>query len=203
MKQHWLIMGITLLLAAAAASAAEPVPVSVQAPSPRQILLPPALLQSQSLPAAQPVPTSAQAPPVPPRRNLTLADLKAQFPQSKEGHFQMEVPSILNTSTDREAQVLLDGKSLETTGQVMAETVAGADGTVLRITRSQLLCCSAHARQCSVALKFSGKAPAFKELAWVKLAGTLTYQREGLKTVPVIVVKEIGETAAPVNLLLQ
>jgi uncharacterized membrane protein YcgQ (UPF0703/DUF1980 family) len=114
----------------------------------------------------------------------------------------MELPAILNTSTDLEAQALLAGQPVETTGQVMPETVDNADGRRLRIFRSQLLCCSAHARQCSVALELPEVATEFKELAWVKLVGTLSYRREGRTIVPVIIVKGIKEIAAPVNPLL-
>lgn len=143
------------------------------------------------------------APSVPPKPGFTLADLKAQVPQNKEGSFLMEVPAILNTSTDREVQVLLAGQAVETTGQVMPETAENADGKSLRITRSQLQCCSAHARQCSVALRFPEEAPAFKEMAWVTLVGTISYKQEDGKSVPVVIVKEIKETAAPKNQLLQ
>ena len=115
----------------------------------------------------------------------------------------MEVPAILNTSTDREVQALLTGQPVETTGQVMPESLRNADGKSLRITRSQLQCCAEHARQCSVALQFSEKAPTFKELAWVTLVGTISYKQEDGKTVPVIHVKAIKEIAAPKNPLLQ
>lgn len=123
--------------------------------------------------------------------------------QNKDGTFLMEVPAILNTSTDREVQALLTGQPVETTGQVMPESLRNADGKSLRITRSQLQCCAEHARQCSVALQFSEKAPTFKELAWVTLVGTISYKQEDGKTVPVIHVKAIKEIAAPKNPLLQ
>jgi hypothetical protein len=145
---------------------------------------------------------AAVAPAVPAKGGFTLADLKAQIPQTKDGTFQIEIPQILNTATDLEVQSLLAGQSVETTGQVMPETVNNADGRFLRIFRSQLLCCSAHARQCSVGIELPDHGATFKEMAWVKLVGTLSYKREDRKIVPIIVVKEIKETAAPVNPLL-
>jgi hypothetical protein len=166
-------------------------------------LPPPALIQPAAPPPAAAIHATVPAPAAPPRRALTFADLKAQFPQNKDGQFLMEVPSIVNTSTDREAQSLLTGQSVETTGQLMPETIGNADGKSLRITRSQLQCCAEHARQCSVALQFSEKAPALKELAWVRLVGTISYKQEDGKTVPVVIVKEIKEIAAPKNQLLQ
>jgi hypothetical protein len=195
MKRHAILLKSVLALAAVAVSCEQR--AAAQSPPP-----PPASI----LPAATP-PAATRAtvpPPAPlPKSRLTLADLKAQFPQNREGHFQMEVPAILNTSTDREAQALLTGQPVETTGQVMPETIGNTDGKSLRITRTQLQCCSEHARQCSVALQFSGKAPAFKELAWVTVVGTLSYKQEDGKAVPIVTVREIKETTTPKNQLLQ
>jgi hypothetical protein len=144
----------------------------------------------------------APAPAVPAKGGFTLADLKAQIPQSKDGTFLIEIPMILSTATDLEAQSLLAGQPVETTGQIMPETLSGTDGGRLRIFRSQLLCCATHARQCSVAIELPEKAPALKEMTWVKLTGTLSYKREDRKIVPVFIVKEIKETAPPPNPLL-
>lgn len=195
MKRHAILLRSVLALAAAALASEERAAAQTAPPPPAQIRPtspPPAATQAS-------VPVSA----VPAKRALTFADLKAQFAQNKDGTFLMGVPSIVNTSTDREAQALLAGQSLETIGQVMPETVDNAEGKSLRITRSQLQCCAAHARQCSIALQFSEKAPAFKELTWVTLAGTISYKQEDGKTVPVLIVKAIKEIAAPKNPLLQ
>jgi hypothetical protein len=194
MKRQALSLSSAIVLAVAALVHEEHAAAQSSAP-------PPALTPRTAPPLAATVHAAIPVPP--PRRALTFADLKAQFPQNKDGHFLMEVPSIVNTSTDREAQALLAGQHVETTGQVMAETVENADGKSLRITRSQLQCCSAHARACSVALQFSEKAPSFKELAWVTLVGAISYRQEDGKTVPVVIVKEIKETPAPKNPLLQ
>ena len=136
-------------------------------------------------------------------RGFTLADLKAQVPQNKEGDFMMEIPQILNTGSDKEIQGVLSGQSVETTGQVMPETVDNAGGNRLRIVRSLIQCCAAHARQYSVIIEFAGKVPAMKEMSWVKVVGTITYKQEGGKTVPVVIVKEIKETTKPGDPLLR
>jgi len=148
-------------------------------------------------------PAEPAAPAVPAKGGITLADLKAQIPQNKEGVFLIEIPMILSTATDLEVQALLAGQPVETTAQIMPETLDNAGGKFLRIFRSQLLCCATHARQCSVAIEFAGKAPALKEQAWVTLVGTLSYRREDRKIVPVIVVREIREVPSPANPLLQ
>ncbi len=142
--------------------------------------------------------------PIPAQKpGFTLADLKAQLPQNKDGNFVMQVPEILNTSTDAEVQSLLAGQVIETVGQVMREPENNAGGNLLRITRSQILCCSSHSRQCSVALEFSGKAPELGEMAWVTLTGVLSYRREERRIVPVITVRECRATAAPAETVLR
>jgi len=155
------------------------------------------LIPPTALPPATTVQATAPAPALAPGRALTLADLKAQFPQNIDGHFLMEVPSIVNTSTDREAQKLLAGQHVVTTGQLMAETGDNASGKSLRIAQSQFQCCSSHARQFSVALQFAGAVPAMTEGAWVRLTGTLVYRDDGGKTAPVIVVKQLVEISKP------
>jgi len=115
----------------------------------------------------------------------------------------MEIPQILNTGSDPEIRGVLSGQSVETTGQVMPETVDNAGGNRLRIVRSLIQCCAAHARQYSVIIEFAGKVPALKEMSWVKVVGTITYKQEGGKTVPVVIVKEIKETTKPGDPLLR
>ena len=78
-----------------------------------------------------------------------------------------------------------------------AMAVDNADGNRLRIVRSLIQCCAAHARQYSNIIEFAGKAPALKEMTWVKVVGTMSYKQEGGKTVPVVIVKEIKETTNP------
>jgi hypothetical protein len=133
---------------------------------------------------------------------FTLADLKAQVPQSKEGNFILEVPEIYYTAGDKEVQGVLTGQPVETTAQVMPEKVNNADGKRLRVFRLLVQCCAADARPYSVPVEFADKAPAIKDMTWVKLVGTMSYKLEGGQTVPLIAVKEIKETTAPENAML-
>lgn len=147
--------------------------------------------------------TGFAGPPPVASRPFTFDDFKAQIPQSAQGSFLLEIPQILNTAADPEVQAVVAGCSVETCGQVMAETTFNPEGNRLRVVRSQMQCCAAHAREYSVALAFAQKAPALPEMAWVKLLGTLSYERQGGKLVTVILVKEIQETAKPENPLLR
>ena len=164
------------------------------------LIVAPLLAGAKTATAADPAVAAAT---VVAHRGFTLGDLKAQVPRNKDGAFLMEIPQILNTGSDKEIQGVLSGQSVETTGQVMPETVDNADGNRLRIVRSLIQCCAAHARQYSVIIEFAGKVPAMKEMSWVKVVGTITYKQEDGKTVPVVIVKEIKETTKPDDPLLR
>ena len=135
---------------------------------------------------------------VPPKPGLTLADLKAQFPQSKEGNFIMEVPQIFFTATDKEVQVLLTGKTVETVGQV--KLTGDKRFCVFRFLTQ---CCAADARSYEIPVEYAEREPELKATSWVKLAGTVSYKQENGKTIPVIIATEVKETEAPKQTILK
>jgi uncharacterized repeat protein (TIGR03943 family) len=134
--------------------------------------------------------------------NFTLADLKAQVPQSKEGNFLLEVPEIYYTAGDKEVQGVLAGQSVETTAQVLPEKLNNPDGKRVRIFRLLIQCCAADARPFSIPVEFDKKAPEFKESTWVKVIGTMTYKSEGGQTVPVLQATSMVESAEPDNKMI-
>jgi hypothetical protein len=142
-------------------------------------------------------------PPSRPSQPFSLEDFKAQFPQNASGHFLLEIPMIVNTAADCEVRAVVAGCAVETCGQITSAGVCNPDGRRLRVIRSQIHCCAAHAREYSVTLLFEGKPPNFSELAWVHLAGTLSYEEQGDNRVAIILVKEIGEVPKPENSLLK
>lgn len=134
--------------------------------------------------------------------SFTLEDLKQQVPQNSAGEFVLEVPEIYYTGGDLEVQKVITGQAIETTAQVLPEKVNNADGHRLRIFRMLVQCCAADARPYSIPVDFGKKAPEFKDMTWVKVHGTLSYQKEGDQTVPVIHASKIEETAAPDNAMI-
>ncbi|MBL9129737.1 MAG: DUF1980 domain-containing protein [Verrucomicrobiaceae bacterium] len=133
---------------------------------------------------------------------FTLEDLKAQVPQSKEGHFLLDVPEIYYTGGDLEVQKVLTGQMVETTAQILPEKVNNADGHRMRIFRMLVQCCAADARPFSVPIDFGKKAPDFKDMTWVKVTGKVSYKKEGDQTVPLLEVSKVEETTAPDNAMI-
>lgn len=156
-------------------------------------------------PGATPAPATQAAPAAGSAQSygsFTLEDLKQQVPQNSAGEFVLEVPEIYYTGGDIEVQKVITGQSIETTAQVLPEKVNNADGHRLRIFRMLVQCCAADARPYSIPVDFGKKAPEFKDMTWVKVHGTLSYQKEGDQTVPVIHASKIEETAAPDNAMI-
>lgn len=134
--------------------------------------------------------------------SFTLADLKAQVPQSKEGNFLLEVPEIYYTAGDKEVQGVLAGQPVETIAQVLPEKLNNADGKRLRIFRLLVQCCAADARPFSIPVEFESKAPEFKDMTWVKVIGKMAYKSEGGQTVPVLLATSMTESAEPDNKMI-
>lgn len=134
--------------------------------------------------------------------SFTLADLKAQVPQSPEGNFMLEVPELYYTAGDKEVQSVLVGQPVETIAQVLPEKVNNESGTRLRIFRLLVQCCAADARPYSIPVEFGKTAPTFKDMSWVKVTGKMAYATEGDQTVPMIEVSSMTETAEPPNAMV-
>lgn len=133
---------------------------------------------------------------------FSLADLKAQVPQSPEGNFILEVPEIYYTAGDKEVQGVLSGQPVETIAQVLPEKVNNEKGTRLRIFRLLVQCCAADARPYSIPVEFGKAAPQFKDMSWVKVTGKMTYKQEGEQTVPVLEATSMTEAAEPANAMV-
>lgn len=153
-----------------------------------------ALLASATIALADP---AVPPPRVLPKIAFTLADFEAQTQRSAAGNYVMEVPEIANLSLSAIARSVLDTKPVETIAQFTR-----ADGKP-RAVRSLISCCAAHAKQFEVAVQFDADAPAFGEMSWVKITGAISFRVENGKPNPVIVVREIVETAPPKNPVLR
>lgn len=134
--------------------------------------------------------------------SFTLEDLKQQIEQNSKGEFVLQVPEIYYTAGDLEVQRVINGQPVETTAQILPEKVNNAHGHRVRIFRMLVQCCAADARPYSVPVDFGKKAPEFKDMTWVKISGTMTYEKDGDQTIPVIKATSIEETPAPENTMI-
>ena len=175
-------------------------PVSSDPPNPSPLpgvlSLPPAALAGSG-----PVsPPASHRPPPDSHQRFSLADLKAQMAQRKDGTFVIEVPTLHFSASDAAAREVMDGQPVETVAQIASGSGSAAD---LRLSRLLTHCCSADAHPFYIAASSARPLPALANSAWVTVRGRISYQRQigGFGTV--LNVESITETTAPVNPVLQ
>jgi hypothetical protein len=182
-----------------AATVASVTPADPNAPAPKRrppptpIPVPIQMATSAKSPAAQ---GAVQAPPPMPKKpSFTLEDLKAQVPQDKDGNFQLELPELYMATGDRQVAMVLDGQKVETIARVLPEKTDNADGHKVRLFALVISCCAADAQPITIPAQFAGKAPAFKDMTWVKVQGVMRYKvADNDRLLPVLEATKMVET---------
>ncbi len=133
---------------------------------------------------------------------FTMTDLERMVPKNSEGNFLLDVPQIFYTAGDEELMAVMEGIPVETTAQVMEETLHNPNGTRLKLFRLFVECCAADARPLSIPIEFGEKPPAYEELGWVKVIGKIHYSEEDGDIVPLINVDSMEPTAEPMDMMM-
>lgn len=128
--------------------------------------------------------------------SFTIDDLKAQVDQNANGDLMISVPELFYTGGDKVIQDVLAGQAVETIGQVMAEIV-NDNGKRLRIFRVFMECCAADSRPLAIPVEFADGLPQYKEMAWYKITGKMSYREERGLTVPVLEAETFEKTEEP------
>lgn len=134
--------------------------------------------------------------------SFTMEDLKNLVPQSEAGDFLLDVPQIFYTAGDKELMHVMEGIPVETTAQLMEETLNNPDGNRLKAFRLFIECCAADARPLSIPVEFADGLPDYTEMGWYNLFGKLHYSREDDGIVPIMKIDRIESTVEPVDGLL-
>ncbi|MEM7602195.1 MAG: hypothetical protein AAF357_12360, partial [Verrucomicrobiota bacterium] len=122
---------------------------------------------------------------------------KKMVPQSDVGDFLLDVPQIFYTAGDRELMKVMEGIPVETTAQLMEESLNNPEGTRLKAFRLYIECCAADARPLSIPIEFGAAPPDYAEMGWYKVFGEVHFSRENGEIVPLINVKTIEQTVEP------
>lgn len=134
--------------------------------------------------------------------SFTLEDLKKMVPQNEKGEFLLDVPQIFYTAGDRELMEVMEGIPVETTAQLMEETLNNPDKTRLKAFRLFIECCAADARPLSIPIDFGKAPPEYTEMGWYKLYGQIHYANENDEIIPMIRIERIEATSEPSDGLL-
>ena len=133
---------------------------------------------------------------------FTIDDLKKMVPQNDKGEFLLDVPQIFYTAGDKELMEVMEGIPVETTAQLMEETLNNPDKTRLKAFRLFIECCAADARPLSIPVDFGKSPPDYTEMGWYNLYGKLHYAQENGEIVPLIQIDRIESTVEPVDGLI-
>jgi len=154
-------------------------------------------------------PTDADTPPEPSDNDtndswatFTIEDLKQMVPQNEAGDFQLDVPQIFYTAGDIELMDVMEGIPIETTAQLMEETLNNPNGHRLKAFRLFIECCAADARPLSIPIDFGQGPPEYIEMGWYKLYGKLHYVEEDGELLPILQMERFEETSEPPEGLL-
>ena len=159
--------------------------------------------------SSTPYPGQADTPPAPKDDKaaeawgaFTMEDLKKMVPQNAKGEFLIDVPQIFYTAGDKELMDVMEGIPVETTAQLMEETLHNPNNTRLKAFRLFIECCAADARPLSVPVDFGKAPPEYTEMGWYKLYGKLHYATENEEIIPMIRIERIEATSEPTDGLL-
>ena len=115
---------------------------------------------------------------------FTREMLEQSTPKNNDGHFQLPLSQLYFSAGDQEMMDVFSGVEIETEGQVVTER-DDENGNRLRLYRTMMTCCAADAIVLSFPIEFENTLPVFEERAWVRVAGTITYETlpEGISSV--------------------
>ena len=133
---------------------------------------------------------------------FTLDDLKQMVPQNEAGDFQLDVPQIFYTAGDKELMDVMEGIPIETSAQLMEETLNNPNGHRLKAFRLFIECCAADARPLSIPIDFGEAPPEYIEMGWYRLYGKLHYVEEEGELLPVLRMERFEETSEPMDELI-
>jgi hypothetical protein len=151
--------------------------------------LPPATLSSV-------VPVAQHVPPTTPI-SFTLADLKAQCPESPDGSLSMEIPMICFSANDPAARNVVNGKTITTTAQVSIDRTPRSQGKGLLLSRQLIRCCASDAQTYTVQTITGDSVGEFSNGSWVKVVGELSYETNGDRCSPVIMATNVSSINPP------
>ncbi len=149
-----------------------------------------------------PTPKGETAEAAPSWNSFTMDDLKNMVPQNDKGEFLLDVPQIFYTAGDKELMEVMEAIPVETTAQLMEETLHNPNKTRLKAFRLFIECCAADARPLSIPIDFGKTPPPYVDMGWYKIYGKLHYATEDGEIIPLLQVERIEATVEPTDGLL-
>jgi len=91
----------------------------------------------------------------------------------------------------------INGLYVETEAKLRNEPNRNENGKRMRLFRLMMTCCAADAQAVPMTIEFDDGTPDFAHNSWVRVAGVMSYEREGGVVYPLLKVKRIEEIPVP------
>lgn len=131
-----------------------------------------------------------------PDAKFSLDDFKKYCAPNAEGNFPLSVSDLWSLAGDPDVRGVLEGQTVETTGQVVPDTAA-TKGNRMRIFELQMVCCSADSRPVAFPVEFADKAPEFREMGWYRIVGKVSFEDHRGGKMTVIKATDMQPTTKP------
>ncbi len=131
---------------------------------------------------------------LPPFTIETLDKAKTKAP---DGAYQLNIFELFFTAGDTVQEKVVNGLYVETEAKLRNEPTRNTNGKRMRLFRLMMNCCAADAQAVPMTIEFDGDTPDFAHNSWVRVAGIMSYEREGGVVYPLLKVKRIEEIPVP------
>lgn len=131
---------------------------------------------------------------LPPFTVETLEKTKTKAP---DGAFMLNIFELFFTAGDTVQEKVINGLYVETEGKLRNEPKRNGNGQRMRLFRLMMTCCAADAQAVPMTIEFEGETPDIGHNSWVRVAGIMSYEREGGVVYPLLKVKRIEEIPVP------
>jgi len=176
----------------------------VQRSSPTRVPAPQPADANADNPTEPPLPTKDGSQPAQPAAATAATAQTAAddyLPKSKDGNIEVQVIDLLYAAQDSSMRADFQGKTVETTGQLMPDDANNASGNRFKLMRMFMWCCAADAKPIAALVEAPAK-PNAPEMAWVKVVGKVDFPIEGGRTIPLLRATSVTQTDPPEETML-
>lgn len=128
---------------------------------------------------------------------FTLETLEKTTTKAPDGAYMLNIFELFFTAGDTVQEKVVDGLYVETEAKLRSEPNRNENGKRMRLFRLMMTCCAADAQAVPITIEFEGDLPDIGHSNWVRVAGIMSYEREGGEVYPLIKVKRIEQIPVP------
>jgi uncharacterized repeat protein (TIGR03943 family) len=132
------------------------------------------------------------------REPFTREKLERTTSKTKDGHYLLTITELFWSAGDEEIMKAYEGLPAELEGRLIDEdSKLNPGGNRKRLYRIFMTCCAADAQVLGMALEFDGPFPDLANKTWIKVGGTVAYEKVEGQDFAYLKVTRLEATAEP------